>query len=51
MGPKVEAACAFARAHRGKVAAIGALEDLPAILAGTAGTRISTDFAGPPTFH
>ena len=51
MGPKVEAACAFARDAPGKVAAIGALEDLTAILAGTAGTRISTDFAGPPTFH
>ncbi len=45
MGPKVEAACAFAR-RSGKVAAIGALEDLPAILAGTAGTRISTSFPG-----
>ena len=44
MGPKVEAACTFARQSGGGVAAIGALEDLPAILAGTAGTRISTAF-------
>jgi carbamate kinase len=41
MGPKVEAACAFAR-ESGAVAAIGALGDLPAILAGRAGTRVST---------
>ena len=45
MGPKVEAACAFAR-QSGGVAAIGALEDLPAILAGTAGTRIAAHFDG-----
>lgn len=50
MGPKVEAACDFARSRPGKVAAIGALEDLSAILAGAAGTRISTDL-GAPTFH
>ena len=46
MGPKVEAACDFARVGPGKVAVIGALPDLPAILAGTAGTRISTTAAG-----
>jgi carbamate kinase len=40
MGPKVEAACAFAAAT-GKFAAIGTLEDAGAILAGAAGTRIS----------
>jgi carbamate kinase len=45
MGPKVEAACAFAR-RSGKVAAIGALDDLPAILDGSAGTRISTEYVG-----
>jgi len=45
MGPKVEAACAFAR-RSGKEAAIGALDDLPAILAGEAGTRISTSYVG-----
>lgn len=40
MGPKVEAACRFVEAT-GKAAAIGALKDLPAILAGQAGTTIS----------
>lgn len=43
MGPKVEAACRFA-AESGGTAAIGALEDLAAVLAGTAGTQIT---AGP----
>lgn len=42
MGPKVEAACRFAEAT-GNVAAIGALKDLPAILAGKAGTSISPE--------
>ena len=46
MGPKVEAACDFARTAPGKVAVIGALPDLPAILAGTAGTRITTAAEG-----
>jgi carbamate kinase len=41
MGPKVEAACRFARAT-GKTAAIGALADLSAIIAGEAGTTVST---------
>jgi carbamate kinase len=41
MGPKVDAACHFAEAT-GKTAAIGALKDLPAILAGKAGTTITT---------
>ncbi len=45
MGPKVEAACAFAR-ESGRVAAIGALGDLGAVLAGTAGTHVSTSFDG-----
>ena len=40
MGPKVEAACRFAEAT-GKAAAIGALEDLPAIVRGEAGTTIT----------
>jgi len=44
MGPKVEAAAAFARSSPGKVAVIGALPDLAEILAGTAGTRISTEY-------
>lgn len=39
MGPKVEAACAFA-ATRGRVAGIGRLEDARAILEGEAGTRV-----------
>jgi carbamate kinase len=39
MGPKVEAACAFVEATGG-FAAIGALEDASAILAGECGTRI-----------
>jgi carbamate kinase len=45
MGPKVEAACAFARAT-GKRAAIGQLSDLGAILRGEAGTSIALDAAG-----
>ena len=42
MGPKVEAACRFAEST-GKAAAIGALADLPGIVAGTAGTTVSGD--------
>ena len=45
MGPKVEAACAFARAT-GKRAAIGQLSDLGAILRGAAGTSIALDATG-----
>jgi carbamate kinase len=45
MGPKVKAACRFASAT-GKMAAIGALADLSAIIAGTAGTTVSTGRAG-----
>jgi carbamate kinase len=45
MLPKVIAACDFAKAtHR--PAAIGALGDIDAMLAGTAGTRITTSVAG-----
>lgn len=40
MGPKVQAACTFAR-NTGKQAAIGRLEDAAAIIAGGAGTRIT----------
>ncbi len=40
MGPKVQAACRFAKAT-GKLAAIGALADLAAIIDGKAGTTIS----------
>ena len=45
MGPKVQAACEFAR-HTGKVAAIGSLADIKAIVQGTGGTRVSTGFSG-----
>jgi carbamate kinase len=41
MGPKVDAACQFAEAT-GKVAAIGALKDLAAIVRGEAGTSITS---------
>jgi len=41
MGPKVEAACRFAKAT-GKVGAIGALADLSRIIAGKAGTTVTT---------
>jgi carbamate kinase len=39
MGPKVEAACGFARAT-GREAVIGSLTDIDAIVAGSAGTRV-----------
>jgi carbamate kinase len=45
MLPKVTAACNFAGATN-KVAVIGALADIEGMLAGTAGTRISTDVSG-----
>ncbi len=45
MLPKMIAACDFARAT-GKPAVIGALADIDAMLAGTAGTRVSTDVPG-----
>jgi carbamate kinase len=44
MGPKVEAACRFVEAT-GHPAAIGALDDAAAILAGTAGTTVSANGA------
>jgi carbamate kinase len=44
MGPKVEAARDFAE-RTGKTAAIGALQDIPAILAGQAGTLVSNAVA------
>jgi carbamate kinase len=43
MGPKVEAAAAFAASGPGRVAVIGALGDLSQMLDGTRGTRISAD--------
>ena len=42
MGPKVEAACRFVEAT-GKVAVIGALDQIDQILAGKAGTRIVSE--------
>jgi carbamate kinase len=45
MLPKVTAACDFARAT-GKPAVIGALVDIDAMLAGTAGTAVSTQVRG-----
>jgi len=45
MGPKIEAACRFA-ATDGKIAAIGALKDLAAIIRGDAGTTIRKDAPG-----
>ena len=50
MGPKVEAAAAFARSRPGKVAAVGALADITEILAGTRGTRVTTS-ASAVTFR
>ena len=44
MGPKVEAAKDFAE-RTGRMAAIGALEDIPHILGGEAGTLISNEVA------
>ena len=45
MGPKVQAACEFARSS-GKTAVIGALADIEAIVAGHAGTRVSVRATG-----
>ncbi|MGE0461599.1 MAG: carbamate kinase [Vicinamibacterales bacterium] len=45
MGPKVEAACRFAR-DTGRRAAIGALADLGRIIAGEAGTTVSVERPG-----
>ena len=45
MGPKVDAACRFAKAT-GKRAAIGALADLGGIIAGTMGTTVSAQESG-----
>jgi carbamate kinase len=50
MGPKVEAAAAFARSAPGRAAVIGALSDITRILAGTRGTRIELG-AGETTFR
>ncbi len=50
MGPKVEAAAHFARQNPGRICAIGALADLPGIMAGEKGTQITTH-ASQPRFH
>jgi carbamate kinase len=50
MGPKVDAACRFAR-ETGEMAAIGALADLDRILAGEAGTTISVSGNGMECAH
>jgi carbamate kinase len=46
MGPKVAAACHFA-SSTGNVAAIGALDGIAGVIAGTAGTRITTSRLQP----
>ena len=45
MGPKVQAACEFARAT-GKRAAIGSLGDIEKIVKGEGGTQVSTTYQG-----
>jgi carbamate kinase len=45
MEPKVDAACRFVKAT-GKTAAIGALKDLPRIVAGEAGTTVASSETG-----
>jgi carbamate kinase len=50
MGPKVEAAIEFVEAT-GRAAAIGSLEDIERIVAGTAGTRILRDGIEPLTYR
>jgi carbamate kinase len=47
MGPKVEAAARFA-AKTGRRAAIGALDDIAGIVAGTAGTNVVARAAAAP---
>jgi carbamate kinase len=44
MAPKVEAACRFAE-RTGHVAAIGAIDDAEAVLAGNAGTTVAANAA------
>lgn len=46
MGPKVEAAVAFARSAPGRVAVIGSLGQLSELMTGQAGTRIAQDVTG-----
>jgi carbamate kinase len=44
MGPKVRAACIFAE-RTGGIAAIGSINDIGAVLKGTAGTTVALDTA------
>ena len=46
MGPKVAAACHFAN-RTGRVAVIGSLDEIAAVVAGTAGTRITRSTVSP----
>jgi carbamate kinase len=46
IGPKVEAACRFATETPGRFTAIGGLGDIEPMLAGTAGTLVSTEYDG-----
>jgi carbamate kinase len=48
MGPKAEACARFVEATGGR-AAIGALADIPAVLAGEAGTQVHA--TGPDLVH
>jgi carbamate kinase len=45
MGPKVRAACSFVE-ETGGLAAIGSIEDTPALLRGETGTIVTLDAAG-----
>ena len=45
MGPKVRAACQFVE-ESGGLAAIGSINDTPALLRGEAGTIVTLDAAG-----
>ena len=48
MGPKVRAACSFVQ-ETGGIAAIGSIEDTPALLRGDAGTFVTRDAGGIQT--
>ena len=51
MGPKVQAAIAFAEANPRGRSVIGSLEDIGALLAGTAGTHVSAHVDEPVTYR
>lgn len=51
MEPKVQAVTDFVAATPGAVGVIGAAEEIPAILAGTSGTRIVSDAAPPASIE